>query len=65
MNADLLKILSSQFEISVIFSFFYLVQSFIAKFKTAELSASTKKPKTLNVLTPLLFETFDPFDTTK
>ena len=41
------------------------MQSFIAKFKTAELSASTKKMKTQNVLTPLLFESFDPFDTTK
>ena len=43
----------------------YFLQSFIAKFKTAELSASNKKLKAVNVLTPLLYETFDPFDTTK
>ena len=42
-----------------------LFQSFIAKFKTAEITAGAKKTKQRSVLSPLLYETFDPFDVNK
>ena len=48
------------------FQFNTRLESFIAKFKTAELSASTKKSKLRSsVLVPLLYDDFDPFDTSK
>lgn len=48
------------------FQFNTRLESFIAKFKTAELSASTKKSKLRSsILVPLLFDDFDPFDTSK
>jgi len=47
------------------FQFNTRLESFIAKFKTAEVSASTKKSKLRSILVPLLYDDFDPFDTTK
>ena len=44
------------------FQFNTRLESFIAKFKTAETTAENKKTKTRSVLSPLLFEDFDPFD---
>ena len=41
------------------------LQSFIAKFKTAETTAGAKKAKQRSVLAELLYEMFDPFDQSK
>ena len=45
------------------FQFNTRLESFIAKFKTAEVSVSTKKHR--SILVPLLYDDFDPFDTSK
>ena len=45
------------------FQFNTRLESFIAKFKTAEVSVSTKKHR--SILVPLLYNDFDPFDTSK
>ena len=47
------------------FQFNTRLESFIAKFKTAEITAGVKKIKQRSVLSPLLYETFDAFDQTK
>ena len=47
------------------FQFNTRLESFIAKFKTAEVSASTKKSKLRSILVPMLYDDFDPFDTSK
>ena len=47
------------------FQFNTRLESFIAKFKTAEITAGNRKLKQCNVLSPLLNEMFDPFDTSK
>ena len=50
------------------FQFNTRLESFIAKFKTAEISASAKTSKlrtSTNILMPLLYDDFDPFDTSK
>ena len=47
------------------FQFNTRLESFIAKFKTAEVSASSKKCKLRSILVPLLYDNFDPFDTSK
>ena len=47
------------------FQFNTRLESFIAKFKTAEVSASTKRSKISSILVPLLCDDFDPFDTSK
>ena len=47
------------------FQFNTRLESFIAKFKAAEVSASSKKSKQRSILAPLLYDNFDPFDTAK
>ena len=47
------------------FQFNTRLESFIAKFKTAETTAGHKKQKHRSVLSPLLYEDFDPFDPNK
>jgi len=47
------------------FQFNTRLESFIAKFKTAEVSATSKKSKLRSILVPLLYDNFDPFDTAK
>jgi len=47
------------------FQFNTRLESFIAKFKTAEVSVSTKKSKLRSILVPLIYDDFDPFDTSK
>ena len=47
------------------FQFNTRLESFIAKFKTAEMSASSKKCKLRSILVPLLYDNFDTFDTSK
>jgi len=47
------------------FQFNSRLESFMAKFKTADLSASGHQRGARSLLVPLLVETFDPFDTSK
>ena len=47
------------------FQFNSRLESFIAKFKTADLSASGQQRGGRSLLVPLLVETFDPFDQSK
>jgi hypothetical protein len=47
------------------FQFNTRLESFIARFKTSELAASSKRPASLGMLSPLLNETFDPSDLSK
>ena len=47
------------------FQFNSRLESFIAKFKTADLSSSGQQRGTRSLLCPLLAETFDPFDQSK
>ena len=47
------------------FQFNTRLESFIAKFKTAETTGLAKKVKHRSVLSPLIYESFDPFDPSK
>lgn len=47
------------------FQFNSRLESFIAKFKTADLSASGVQRGIRSLLVPLLVDTFDPFDQSK
>ena len=47
------------------FQFNSRLESFIAKFKTADLSSSGQQRGIRSLLCPLLAETFDPFDQSK
>jgi len=61
VNARALEVL----DLLLTFQFNTRLESFIAKFKTAEVSASTKKSKFRSIMVPLLYDDFDPFDTSK
>jgi len=47
------------------FQFNSRLESFIAKFKTADLSSTGQQRGARSLLCPLLAETFDPFDQSK
>jgi len=47
------------------FQFNSRLESFIAKFKTADLSSTGRQRGVRSVLCPLLVDTFDPFDQSK
>ena len=47
------------------FQFNTRLESFIAKFKMAEMTANIKKTKQQSVVAPLLVENYDPFDQSK
>ena len=47
------------------FQFNSRLESFIAKFKTADLSSTGQQKGVRSLLVPLLADTFDPFDQSK
>jgi inositol 1,4,5-triphosphate receptor type 1 len=55
----------SVLDLLLTFQFNTRLESFIAKFKTAETSTAAKKSKLHSVLSPLLTDDFDPFDQSK